>query len=234
MAEQLIFELARDASPGFDNFLTGDNGEVVAHLRAFAAGTLNETSVVLWGARGSGKSHLVAAAIAQSAGPSCILQLEPLPVPEVEPGALYAVEDIDDLPDAAQAQLFTLYNACRERGARLLMSARMPPAQAPLRDDLRTRAGWGLVLELKPLADADKPAALAAFAVEHGFRLSNEVIGFLLSHVRRDMGTLLSTLRALDRYSLSTKRPVTVPLVRELLQPEMALEPRGPAPESTG
>jgi hypothetical protein len=40
------------------------------------------------------------------------------------------------------------------------------------------------------------------------------------------MGTLLSTLRALDRHSLSTKRPVTVPLVRELLQPQMALDPR--------
>jgi hypothetical protein len=62
---------------------------------------------------------------------------------------------------------------------------------APLRDDLRTRAGWGLVLELKPLADADKPAALAAYARGHGFRSPAEVIGFLLSHVRRDMGTLL-------------------------------------------
>ena len=52
------------------------------------------------------------------------------------------------------------------------------------------------------------------------------MIAFLLTHVRRDMGTLLSMLRALDRHSLSTKRPVTIPMVRELLQPEMMFEPR--------
>jgi len=223
---QLIFELAHEAAPGFDNFLAGGNREVIAHLRAFAGGSMSETSVLVWGAHGSGKSHLVAASVAGAAGAARILHLARDPLPEVVPGTLYAVEEVDALSDAGQAQLFTLYNACRERGARLLLTARVPPALAPLRDDLRTRVGWGLVLELKPLADADKPAALAAFATEHGFRLGDEVIAFLLSHVRRDMGTLLSTLRALDRHSLSTKRPVTVPLVRELLQPEMALDPR--------
>jgi DnaA family protein len=226
---QLTFELAPEVAPGFDNFLPGDNREAVAHLRAFAEGGLNETSLLMWGARGSGKSHLAAAAVAHAAGAARILALERDPPPEAERGALYAIEDIDALSDAAQARLFSLYNACRERGARLLLTARVPAAQAPLRDDLRTRVGWGLVLELKALADADKPAALAAFAAEHGFRLGDEVIAFLLSHVRRDMGTLLATLRALDRYSLSTKRPVTVPLVRELLQPEIALDPRDDA-----
>jgi DnaA-homolog protein len=71
------------------------------------------------------------------------------------------------------------------------------------------------------LTDADKPAALAAYAREQGFHLTNEVIDFLLTRGRRDMGALLSTLRALDRYSLSTKRPVTIPLVKELLQPDL-------------
>lgn len=224
MPQQLILEWKRELAPALDNFLVGGNGEVVAHLRALAAGELKDTSVLVWGAPGSGKSHLMAAVLAQArAGDrlAVALDVEGEQPDNVAAGALYAIDDLDTLSATAQGRLFTLYNACRDAGAQLLVTARVPSAQAPLRDDLRTRLGSGLVLELKPLTDADKPAALAAYAREQGFRLSNEVIDFLLTRGRRDMGALLSTLRALDRYSLSTKRPVTIPLVKELLQPDL-------------
>jgi DnaA family protein len=222
--QQLILEWAREAAPGFDNFLVGSNAEAIAHLHALAAGKLKETSVLLWGAPGSGKSHLLAAVLDQArAGnrSAMAVRLEDEPLCGGAAGALYAIDDVDTLSATAQARLFTLYNACRDAGAQLLLSARVPSAQAPLRDDLRTRVGWGLVLELKALSDADKPVALAAYARQQGFHLTNEVIDFLLTRGRRDMGALLSTLRALDRYSLSTKRPVTIPLVKELLQPDL-------------
>ncbi len=86
--------------------------------------------------------------------------------------------------------MFTLFNGLRERGGHLLVASRLPLAALPLREDLRTRLGWGLVYELTPLADADKPAALAAYAQARGFRLADEVIGYLLAHGRRDMGAL--------------------------------------------
>ena len=222
--QQLILEWGREAVPAFDNFLVGDNDEVVAHLRALATGELNDTSVLVWGAPGSGKSHLLAAALAAAHAcnrPAGTVSVDDEPGIAVESGALYAIDDVDRLSAAAQGRLFTLYNACRDAGAQLLLTGRVPSAQAPLRDDLRTRIGWGLVLELKPLTDAGKPAALAAYARCQGFHLTSEVIDFLLARGRRDMGALLSTLRALDRYSLSTKRPVTIPLVKELLQPDL-------------
>lgn len=224
MPRQLILDWTREAPPAFENFLPGSNGEVLAHLRALAAAKLAETSVLIWGAPGSGKSHLLAAALAaaRAAGRPVVMIDSPDDAPVTAlPGALYAIDDIETVTPAAQGRLFTLYNACRDAGAQLLMAAHLPPAQAPLRDDLRTRVGWGLVLELRPLGDADKPAALAAYARDQGFHLTGEVIDFLLTRGRRDMGALLSTLRALDRYSLSTKRPVTIPLVKELLQPDL-------------
>lgn len=238
MPQQLILEWARDVAPAFDNFLAGSNAEAIAHLRALAAGRLADTSVLLWGAPGSGKSHLLAAALdaARAGGrTAAIMRMEDLEAVErvaepacVEAGALYGIDDVDRLPAAAQGRLFTLYNTCRDQGAQLLLTARVPVAQAPLRDDLRTRIGCGLVMEIKPLTDNDKPAALLAYAREQGFRLTIEVIDFLLTRGRRDMGTLLSTLRALDDYSLSTKRAVTISLVKELLQP-LAAQPADPA-----
>jgi DnaA family protein len=217
--QQLIFDWTPPVVPAFDNFLAGQNAEVVAHLREFAAGSLAATSLLLWGAAGSGRTHLLNAAVnGTRAGGRAAFVIAADAIPQqAEPGALYALDDVDRLPADAQGDLFTLYNACRDSHARLLLTSSVPAARAPLRDDLRTRIGSGLILEVRPLADADKPAALAAHAREQGFRLGADVIAFLLTHARRDMGTLVEYLRALDRYSLATKRPVTVPLVKELL-----------------
>jgi DnaA family protein len=91
-----------------------------------------------------------------------------------------------------------------------------------VREDLRTRLGWGLVYEVLPLTDAEKPAALAGYARERGFALPDEVIGHLLTYGRRDMRSLVATVAALDRFSLAHKRPITVPLLRAWLQRELA------------
>ena len=234
MPRQLILEWAREAPFAFDNFLVGVNAEIVAHLRALADGTLEESSLLVWGAPGAGKTHLLAATLASAAAigrPTALLDAAADAPVAIAARGLYALDYIDRLGAPAQGRLFTLFNACRDAGAQLVLSARTAPAQAPLRDDVRTRAGWGLVLELKPLADAQKPDALSAYAHAQGFRLSREVIEFLLLRQRRDMGALLATLRALDRYALSTKRQVTIPLVKELLQPELSLGTGSPGEE---
>src|SRR5436190_1859256 len=92
-----------------------------------------------------------------------------------------------------------------------------PPAQLPLREDLRTRLAWGLVYQLKPLTDAEKALYLRAEAGRRGLRLSDEVVWYLLNHLPRDLGSLHRVLEVLDRYSLASQRAVTLPLVREAL-----------------
>jgi DnaA family protein len=116
-----------------------------------------------------------------------------------------------------------VFNALAARSGRLLAAADSPPALLGLREDLRTRLSWGLVFEVRALSDAQKPAALAAYAQRRGIRLPADVVDYLLAHGRRDMGALIATLGALDRLSLATKRPITVPLVRDWLQRRMTL-----------
>jgi DnaA family protein len=131
---------------------------------------------------------------------------------------LVCVDAIDTADENAQARLFTLYNALAAARGHLVGAAHRAPAQLALRDDLRSRLAHGLVYEIAGLADADKAEALAAYAAERGFRLSAEVIDYLLAHGRRDMATLVATLGALDRHSLASKRPITVPLLREWME----------------
>lgn len=218
--EQLIFELATPEPPTFANFLPGPNLEAVTALRSFAAGEGAETCLVLWGPPGVGKSHLLKAAATMAAG-NRASQLcagpEALPV-DAPPGALILVDDVDRADAAAQGRLFTLYNTLKATGGALVATASVPPARMPLRDDVRTRLGWGLIHEVLPLADEDKPVALSTYARSRGFALSDEVISYLLAHGRRDMTSLLATLAALDRHSLAAKRPITTALLREWLQ----------------
>jgi DnaA family protein len=220
--EQLVFELVAPRPPTFQTFVTGRNGEAVAALERAAAGTLAEPGIVLWGASGAGKSHLLAATVAAAErhGRSAIAWPSPaaIDLPAVADGALCAVDDVHDADESAAARLFTLYNTLRERGGTLVAAGAVPPARLAVRDDVRTRLAWGLVFEVVPLADDEKPAALAAYARMRGFALGDDVIVYLLAHARRDMGALVATLESLDRRSLAQKRPVTVPLLREWLQ----------------
>ena len=83
---------------------------------------------------------------------------------------------------------------------------------------MRTRLAWGLVYQLAPLADADKARHLKAAAARRGLALPDEVVAFLMSRLPRDLDSLNALLDRLDRHSLARQRPLTVPLVKEVLQ----------------
>ncbi|MCC6193894.1 MAG: DnaA regulatory inactivator Hda [Burkholderiales bacterium] len=218
MMEQLTFELAAAEPPTFANFVAGPNAEAVAKLADLARGAVRDTGIVLWGAPGSGRTHLLRAVVAASSRPAAFVSGADAALADAaDPPALVVVDDVDRVDEAAQARLFTLYNRLAERGGQFLAAAACPPARLPLRDDLRSRLAWGLAYEVVPLRDADKPEALVRYARERGFRLGDDVIAYLLAHGRRDMPALVATLDALDRRSLAAKRPVTVSLLREWL-----------------
>lgn len=230
--KQLTLDLAGPPRPTLDNFITGANGEVLEHLKRLAARRAREQCTFVWGRAGSGRSHLLRATVAglQQAGASASYfactgdtALER----DLERMDCVALDDVDRLGAAGQAAAFELFNALRDRGGMLLAAAAAPPAQLALREDLATRLAWGLVFQVHALTDEAKALALAEHAASRGFRLAPEVCDFLLARARRDLPTLLATLDALDRYSLETRRAVTVPLARELL---LAVESRGSGP----
>jgi DnaA family protein len=228
--EQLVFDLAPPEPPSFANFLPGRNAEALSALVRFAAGEATTTGVVVWGAPGAGKSHLlratVAAAFARGAAASYFADpgaLGAIDAHALGAHALVAVDQVDTAGADAQGRLFTLFNQLQAGGRLFLGASRVPPASLTLREDLRSRLGWGLVHEVVPLSDDDKPAALSAYARQRGFAIPDDVVRYLLAHGRRDMPALLAALAALDRRSLAARRPITVPMLRDWLQGDIEL-----------
>lgn len=212
---QLLLDIAPDWSPTLENFVAGRNEELIATLPQMLVGDIAERSIYLWGEANSGKTHLLLAIL----GAAHELGLSTAQASKNVPGMaqVVAVDNVEGLDAEAQVELFTLYNRMRDSGGLLIVSGNAAPAHLQLRDDLRTRLGWGLVYELQPLSDEEKAAALAAHAAARGFELPAEVTQYLLRHGRRDWPYLLATLDALDTQCLRLQRGASLPLLKEVM-----------------
>jgi DnaA family protein len=222
---QLTLDLGTPPPSTFDNFFAGANAELVTRLRelegALAAGPLADRSFYIWGGPGCGRSHLLHALVHEAA-PGQARFLNPqggLAAFSFDPRVpLYAVDNCDQLSGAQQIALFNLFNEVRAHPASALVATgSAAPIALNVREDLRTRLGWGLVFHLAPLPDEDKAGVLKHAAKERGIALADDVPAYLLTHFRRDMPSLMALLDALDRFSLEQKRAVTLPLLRTML-----------------
>ena len=225
MQQQLLLALSEPPPPTLDNFVPGGNAAVIDALRTFGSDA-QARGLYLWGGRGSGRTHLLRAWSAAHGGAYVDAREGPT-LTGVDIGAALAVDNCEALSEAGQIALFNLYNQARaasnEAPSFLLVSGPLPTPQLSLRDDLRSRLAWGLSLEVAALTDAEKTAALLAYAQARGMRLSEDVVAYMLTHVRRDMPTLMRLVELLDTASLTAKRPVTLPLLRDLLNETQSL-----------
>lgn len=216
MTQQLLLNIGPDWLPTLDNFIAGRNVELLSALRHALAGTANERCFYLWGEAGSGKSHLLQAVVGQARVLGQLAAYARSSVPDA--ALVIAIDDVEALDDASQIALFSLYNRLRENGGMLLVSGTAAPAHLHLRDDLRTRLGWGLVYQVHGLSDEEKIQALERHAQARGFIVPHEVTQYLLRHGRRDLPSLVALLDALDAHCLRLKRGASVPLLKEVMR----------------
>jgi DnaA-homolog protein len=195
--KQLLLDIKPPAPPTLQNFIVGRNAEALASLQTCFSNPAVPKFIYLWGENGSGKSHLLSACKAIG---------------------MRVHDNVHLLDNAAQIDLFNTYNQLKESQKSLITAGLHAPTQMGLRDDLATRLAWGLVYQLQPLNDAEKALALQNHAIERGMKLPTDVVDYCLRYLRRDLPTLMATLDALDEWSLTAQKPVTVPMLRKLLQ----------------
>ncbi len=228
----LNVHLSDDAT--FDNyFVSPDTSNFLAlqAVRELVVAVPTEPFIYLWGPEGAGISHLLQAACHQATINQ--LRSQYLPLEELAGFAptqlLDGLEELDllclDGVEHVMGQqgwdhaLFHLYNRLRDKPhCRLLVSADCAPRDlSAALPDLLSRMGWGVVFHLKPLDDQQKMFALKLRARARGIDLSDDVLGFILNRSPRDMNELFYCLDRLDSLSLSEKRRITIPFVKETM-----------------
>jgi DnaA family protein len=215
--KQLLLDFTQAPAPTFANFVPGRNAELLTALREAASGAGAERVLYVWGDSGAGKTHLLKA-LAHAAAPRHAAYLRGNEFSAAAVPPILALDDVETLAEEKQIELFNAFN---ERAFTFLaVGAGSAPRDVPLRRDLATRLATGLTYRVFALTDEEKRAALSAHATARGFALADEVSSYLLTHARRDMPSLIGALDTLDRYSLETGRPITLPLLKAALQPQ--------------
>jgi DnaA family protein len=242
---QMPLDLGPAVMQGLDDFIAGANAELLIWLHAwpYVEGTVSPAYI--WGGAGAGKTHLLRAMIerALALGFGAIwLNAQTCQMWDAADPAMPTLAVIDEceaLGEEHQHLAFNLFiesaasmaalasgqpSPASEGGGPLFIIAAgaMPAVDLPVRDDLRTRLGWGLSFALAPLDEAGLRAALHHEADRRGMALGEEVVSYLLTRHSRDLGFLMNLLDRLDRFGLAEHRVVTVPLLKQMLALETA------------
>ena len=198
--EQLLLNIKLPIPKSFENFVVGNNKECFDSLKNFILPNNDIFFIYIWGETGCGKSHLAVATQNKN---------------------ITIIEDIDQADHSKQIDIFNLYNEHKTKQKKLLVTGSNNPNEMMLRKDLASRLSWGLVYKLNLLSDIEKKLALNQYSKDRGLNLKIETIEYLLRNYKRDLHSLTATLDALDRWSLKTKRSITIPLLKEMNQKDL-------------
>lgn len=236
--KQIALDIGLEAPPQLANFFIAPghaaNQAALGHLQQWlqAGATRREppAPVYLWGEQASGKTHLLRAAYhqLQAQSPQAAHAVGWLDASMLEPPAFnpaWSAVLLDEVHLYNPDQQHTAFNwfvnlQSVAHATGVLAAGRLPPADLPLREDLRTRLGWGHVFALEVLSEPQRRAVLRQAADARGLFLSDEVMDFMLTRFSRDLGSLMQLLGALDAYALRTQRALTIPLIRAMLEDE--------------
>lgn len=212
----------------FENFYEEGNELICNSLKQISCGE-GEQFIYLWGTGGVGCSHLLQAtchAAEPNGRSSAYLPLDELihlkgnVLEGMEHLDLVCLDNIQAIAGNSEWEeaIFHLFNRIRELGHNLLVAGSATPVNTGITlPDLTSRLNWGVVIQLQDLNDDFKLKALQMRASLRGLEFTDEVGKFLLYHTSRNMGDLTRLLEQLDQASLSAKRKVTIPFIKEVL-----------------
>ncbi|MEZ2740346.1 DnaA regulatory inactivator Hda [Comamonas jiangduensis] len=231
--KQLALDIGLPTGPSLSRFYAGRNTPVVSHLQnwvnnGFGAATRSPVPTYLWGASGSGKTHLLKAVREmlreQGVQVGWMDASTGFPPEFDERWSAVVMDDVHQYTPMQQARAFNWFvNAINPPSGSpcwILSAGDAPPAAMEVRDDLRSRLGWGHVFQLHVPNEEERREVLKTEAAARGVTLSADVVDYMLKRFSRDLASLMQLLDMLDEFALRNKRAITIPLLKTMLETE--------------
>lgn len=235
MIEQYPLQFEFRANQTFDDFFAGANAPIIEDLKECVLGH-GEQQIFLWAKTGQGKSHLLQACCHHAQAhefhsfyfdlaryklhhPAMFLGLDDFEV--------VCIDNVDAIIGQKKWEqaLSAFMQRHYERGHRLVIAATNLPNHMTLKMcDVTNNLSWGLMIQLKTLVNTHTIDALIFKADSMGFELSPQVGRFLMIQHQDDLENLWQILKKLDRASLSAKRRLTVPFLKQLFETQNVTE----------
>jgi DnaA-homolog protein len=223
--KQIALDIGLARGPTLASFFAGPNEAALKHLQLWAGSpTRSPVPTYLWGSVASGKTHLlkaVAESLREQGASAGWLDAGMHEPPEFnESWAVVLLDDVHLYTAVQQHAAFNWFVNAQSLQRGVLAAGALPPADLKVREDLRTRLAWGHVFQLSVLSEPERRAVLRQAADARGVFLGDEVMDFMLTRFSRDLGHLMQLLEHLDGYALQTKRAITIPLIKAMLENE--------------
>lgn len=224
---QMALDIGLFGGPTLENFWAGPNAEALRHLELWVGhgqvdAPRSPVPTYLWGPPGCGKSHLLQAAREALRAQGCGVGWMDASSHENqdfdEGWAAVFLDEVHLYTAAQQQQAFNWFVNAQTWQRPVLAAGELAPADLVLRDDLRTRLGWGHIYSLQLLGESERRAVLRQAADARGIFLSDEVMDYMLKRFSRDLGSLMELLGLLDGYALQTQRAITIPLIKSMME----------------
>jgi DnaA-homolog protein len=221
--QQMALDIGLKPVASLGSFLAGPNVAALEHLKLWASSAMRSpVPSYLWGESASGKTHLLKAvreALREQGAQVGWIDASVHEPPEFNPAwSAVILDDVHLYTAVQQHAAFNWFINAQTEQRWVLAAGALPPADLQLRDDLRTRLGWGHVFALHVLTEPERRAVLRQEADARGVFLGDDVMDFMLTRFSRDLGSLMQLLQQLDGYALSTKRAITIPLIKSMLE----------------
>lgn len=224
--KQIALDIGLATGPTLSSFFAGPNEAVLRHLELWvgekaSSATRSPVPTYLWGSTGSGKTHLLRAVRdalrEQGAAVGWLDSSVSVPPEYNENWAAVMMDEVHLYTALQQQAAFNWFINAQTHQRWVLGAGALPPADLRLRDDLRTRLGWGHVFQVHVLSEPERRAVLRQAADARGVFMSDEVMDYMLTRFSRDLGSLMELLDLIDGYALQTKRAITIPLIKSMM-----------------
>jgi DnaA family protein len=226
-ASQLPLGIRLNDEATFANFLVSSGNRQLFDVLTSTSPSVQ--LIYLWGAGGSGRSHLLQALCHRYAESGASALYLPLLsrhdfAPQIlEHSHALSVICVDDLDAVAtdsvwQEAMFHCFNEAAESNVLFVVTASRAPRNLDLSlADLRSRMQKGLIFQLQAADDGFKKQILQHRANLRGISLSDQVCDYILQRADRSLAGLIAVLERLDSESFQRQRRLTVPLVKDVM-----------------